>query len=377
MIGLGVGIDYTLFIVTRFRQLLHDGLSPQEAAAAAGATAGRAVIFAGITVAISITGLALIGHRLHHQARASAARSACSPRCSWRTRCCRRCSRCSATRSTAAGCGMRPPTSPREGQARTWVGALGPVRRRAREGRAPDRLVVLLLLASPVLEGAPGPGGRRHGAEEPDDPQGVRPAVGGLRPGLHLADPGGHRHAVRPQAAQKLADAFKQRAGRRQWSRRSTTPRTPRQASVAIINAYSKYTPQDPKTDDIVSTLRNTVIPQTLDGSSAKAYVSGQNAAFTDIGNKILDGAVVPALRHRRDLPAAGDGVPLARDRAQGGAHDAALGAGRLRRARRSSSSWATAWASSVWTARARSRASCRRSRSRSCSASRWTTRSS
>ncbi len=61
MIGLGVGIDYTLFIVTRFRQFLHDGLSPQDAAAAAGATAGRAVIFAGATVAISITGLALIG----------------------------------------------------------------------------------------------------------------------------------------------------------------------------------------------------------------------------------------------------------------------------------------------------------------------------
>ena len=43
------------------RQFLHDGMSPQEAAAAAGATAGRAVIFAGVTVAISITGLALIG----------------------------------------------------------------------------------------------------------------------------------------------------------------------------------------------------------------------------------------------------------------------------------------------------------------------------
>src|SRR5689334_18238199 len=61
MIGLGVGIDYTLFIVTRFRQYLHDGLSPQDAAAAAGATAGRAVLFAGTTVAISITGLAFIG----------------------------------------------------------------------------------------------------------------------------------------------------------------------------------------------------------------------------------------------------------------------------------------------------------------------------
>src|SRR6187397_2297966 len=61
MIGLGVGIDYSLFIVTRFRQLLHDGLSPQDAAAEAGSSAGRAVLFAGLTVAISVTGLAFFG----------------------------------------------------------------------------------------------------------------------------------------------------------------------------------------------------------------------------------------------------------------------------------------------------------------------------
>ena len=61
MIGLGVGIDYSLFIVTRFRQLLHDGLSPRDAAAEAGASAGRAVLFAGLTVAISVTGLAFFG----------------------------------------------------------------------------------------------------------------------------------------------------------------------------------------------------------------------------------------------------------------------------------------------------------------------------
>jgi RND superfamily putative drug exporter len=41
MIGIGVGIDYSLFIVTRFRQLIHDGLSPVDAAAEAGASAGR------------------------------------------------------------------------------------------------------------------------------------------------------------------------------------------------------------------------------------------------------------------------------------------------------------------------------------------------
>jgi putative drug exporter of the RND superfamily len=61
MIGLGVGIDYSLFIVTRFRQLLHEGLSPADAATEAGASAGRAVLFAGTTVAISVTGLAFFG----------------------------------------------------------------------------------------------------------------------------------------------------------------------------------------------------------------------------------------------------------------------------------------------------------------------------
>lgn len=61
MIGLGVGIDYSLFIVTRFRQLLHEGLSPQAAAAEAGASSGRAVLFAGVTVAISVSGLAFFG----------------------------------------------------------------------------------------------------------------------------------------------------------------------------------------------------------------------------------------------------------------------------------------------------------------------------
>ncbi len=55
MIGLGVGIDYSLFIVTRFRQLLHEGLSPEDAAAEAGASAGRAVLFAGLTVAIGVS----------------------------------------------------------------------------------------------------------------------------------------------------------------------------------------------------------------------------------------------------------------------------------------------------------------------------------
>ncbi len=61
MIGLGVGIDYALFILTRFRNGLDEGLEPRPAAIAAVDTAGRAVLFAGVTVIISLTGMLLLG----------------------------------------------------------------------------------------------------------------------------------------------------------------------------------------------------------------------------------------------------------------------------------------------------------------------------
>ena len=61
MIGLGVGIDYALFIVSRFREGLHEGRSPRDATVAAMDSAGRAVVFAGTTVMISMLGLLLVG----------------------------------------------------------------------------------------------------------------------------------------------------------------------------------------------------------------------------------------------------------------------------------------------------------------------------
>ncbi len=61
MIGLGVGIDYALFIVTRHRQHLHEGMSVEDSAGTAIATAGQAVLFAGTTVVIAILGLFVAG----------------------------------------------------------------------------------------------------------------------------------------------------------------------------------------------------------------------------------------------------------------------------------------------------------------------------
>jgi uncharacterized membrane protein YdfJ with MMPL/SSD domain len=61
MIGLGVGIDYALFILTRFRACLHEGAPSEDACATALTTAGRAVLFAGVTVCISMLGLFIMG----------------------------------------------------------------------------------------------------------------------------------------------------------------------------------------------------------------------------------------------------------------------------------------------------------------------------
>jgi putative drug exporter of the RND superfamily len=61
MIGLGVGIDYALFIVTRHRENLRLGMTVEEAAGRAIATSGSAVLFAGVTVIIAICGLAIAG----------------------------------------------------------------------------------------------------------------------------------------------------------------------------------------------------------------------------------------------------------------------------------------------------------------------------
>jgi RND superfamily putative drug exporter len=61
LVGLGVGIDYALFIVTRFRRAIHEGKSAHESIRIAMTTSGRSVLFAGIIVCISMLGLFTVG----------------------------------------------------------------------------------------------------------------------------------------------------------------------------------------------------------------------------------------------------------------------------------------------------------------------------
>ncbi|MFW6693947.1 MMPL family transporter [Streptomyces sp. MAR4 CNX-425] len=61
MLGIAVGIDYSLFVVSRYREERATGYEPREAAGRAAGTAGSAVVFAGLTVVIALAGLAVVG----------------------------------------------------------------------------------------------------------------------------------------------------------------------------------------------------------------------------------------------------------------------------------------------------------------------------
>ncbi len=292
MIGLGVGIDYTLFIVTRFRQLLHDGLTPQDAAAAAGATAGRAVVFAGTTVAISITGLAIIGIDFITKLGIGSALGVLTAVLLAN-------SMLPAVLSLLGHkidrgrLGMKPTDDSRAGQARTPVAAWG----RLVSGKAkiflPLSIVLLLALASPVLQVRLG---LADSSTAPKD-QSTRKAYDllsspdGFGAGFTAPIPVVVDLRNDHQAATRLETAMRKVPGVKTVVAPIYNAKTPDQASVAIINANSRYAPQDARTDDIVSELRDRTIPRVLDGSPARAYVSGANAAFTDIGNIIFDRA--------------------------------------------------------------------------------------
>lgn len=72
MMGLAVGIDYSLFIVSRFREELDRGRDKHKAVVRAGATAGRAVLFSGLTVLVSLIGMLLIPHTVFKSLAAGA-----------------------------------------------------------------------------------------------------------------------------------------------------------------------------------------------------------------------------------------------------------------------------------------------------------------
>lgn len=102
MLGLAVGVDYALFIMSRYQHEVRLGRSLEEAAGRAVGTAGSAVIFAGLTVVIALTGLSVTGIAFLTQMGLGGAFTVALAVLIALT-CCRRCSVSPGTGSPAGG----------------------------------------------------------------------------------------------------------------------------------------------------------------------------------------------------------------------------------------------------------------------------------
>jgi RND superfamily putative drug exporter len=285
MIGLGVGIDYSLFIVTRFRQLLHEGLSPRDAAAAAGASAGRAVWFAGLTVAISVSGLAFFGLDFVTKLGIGSALGVLTTVLIAN----------SLLLAVLALLGhkidrLKVPFLRRLDEAEAarvntpiarWGGF---VTAHARAVFAVSLLVILALASTSLLV--------RLGAAD----QGTQPTAQtarraydllaeGFGPGFNgpipiVVDVNGD-----PQAPQRIHDRVQALEGVASVGE----PQLNDPETVGIVFVTPDSAPQDEQTDRLVDRLRGEAVPAATSGGDAVAYVSGQTAAFKDIADRIME----------------------------------------------------------------------------------------
>jgi RND superfamily putative drug exporter len=285
MIGIGVGIDYSLFIVTRFRQLLHEGLSPRDAAAEAGSSAGRAVLFAGLTVAISITGLAFFGLDFVTKLGIGGALGVLTTVLIAN----------SLLIAVLAKLGhkidrlkvpfLKPIDDSEAGRQKTLIARWGRfVTAHAKPVFVIMLVVGLLLAGSSALV--------RLGASD----QGTQPTnqtarraydllAEGFGPGFNgpipiVVDVNGDEGA--PQRVYEGVRGLEEVAsvGKPQFNDAKT---------VAIVFVTPNSAPQDQATADLVHRLRSDVVPAATEGSDAVVYVSGLNAAFIDIANRITE----------------------------------------------------------------------------------------
>jgi putative drug exporter of the RND superfamily len=285
MIGLGVGIDYSLFIVTRFRQLLHEGLSPVDAAAEAGASAGRATLFAGLTVAISVTGLAFFGLDFVTKLGIGSALGVLTTVLIAN----------SLLIAVLAKLGhkvdrlkvpfLRPLDDSEEAREKTLV---------ARWGRFVTRnhkpVFVVLLIAGLAL--ALSSGLVRLGASD----QGTQPTDQTARRAYDLLAEGFGAGFNGPipivvdvngdeDAPQRVYEGVRSLEG----VASAGEPQFNDAETVAIVFVTPDSAPQDEATGELVDRLRGDVVPAATEGSEAVVYVSGLNAAFKDIGDRIYE----------------------------------------------------------------------------------------
>ncbi len=291
MVGLGVGIDYALFVVTRHREFLARGMTVSESAGRAIATAGQAVIFAGGTVVIAILGLAVSGVPFVTAAGVAislvvllmviasvtllpAFLGLAGHRINGLRMSRRRVAEARQLHQMAPGptVSVRWERWGRHVSSHPWVYAIGTT-------------MLLLAVAAPVLAlrlGFPDDGSQPTNVTQRRAydlvAQGFGPGVNG--PLVIAVDISGDATVVEPLRQAISADAGI--AG-------VAPPQVNTGAGVATIVAFPKSAPQDRATFATVDRLRTSVFPEVLAGHSARAHIGGQTATFGDVGGRVSD----------------------------------------------------------------------------------------
>jgi RND superfamily putative drug exporter len=285
MIGLGVGIDYSLFIVTRFRQLLHEGLSPQDAAAEAGASAGRAVLFAGLTVAISVSGLAFFGLDFVTKLGIGSALGVLT------TVLIANSLLIAALRLLGHRIDrLKVPFLPRlddseAARERTLVARWGRFVIANARVVFPVVLVVILGLAATSTLVRLGAADQGTQPKQQTSRRAYDLLAEGFGPGFNgpipiVVDVNGD-----PQAPQRIYDGVRGLPDVASVGE----PQLNDEETVAIVFVTPESAPQDEKTDQLVDRLRQDVVPAATAGGDSVAYVSGLTAAFKDIADRIFE----------------------------------------------------------------------------------------
>ena len=286
MIGLGVGIDYSLFIVTRFRQLLHEGLSPPDAAAEAGASAGRAVLFAGLTVAISVAGLAFFGLDFVTKLGIGSSLGVLTTVLIANSLLIAVLRLLGHKIDRLKVPFLRPLDDSEAARDKTLV---------ARWGRfvtANAKIVFPVVLLGLIVARRRPPALVRLGAAD----QGTQPTAQTSRRAYDLLAEGFGSGFNGPipivvdvngdaDAPGRIFDGIEGLDGVASVGE----PNLNDEETVAIVFVTPTSAPQDEATSELVERLRSEVVPAGIAGGDAVAYVSGQTAAFKDIGDRIME----------------------------------------------------------------------------------------
>jgi RND superfamily putative drug exporter len=287
MIALGVGIDYSLFIVSRFRGLLAEGRTPDEAAAGAVNTSGRAVLLAGTVVVLALLAMLMLGVSITTGIAVGSAVEVAFTMAAALTLLPAVLSLLGHRVNSLRVPGRHPAGGAGSGRLSAWATLV----RRNRWATAAAVIVVLGVLAVPLLSMRLGQSDASTDPPGSTTGQAYQMLSDGFGPGftgpltVAVTLPAPRDTAALGQLASSIG------------SEPGVTSVTPPQISPAgtagVLQVYPVTSPQAAGTSDLVSQLRGTVIPRATAATGVTAYVGGPTATYIDLSN-LLGSRLLP-----------------------------------------------------------------------------------